>query len=120
MSAVRQWWDDRSNEAFTTLLRLERHRVAGVNITSQTGHALRLTAKKVQSLDQVRVDGIHFPDDRVEFLAEVHRQGREPYGGRTGLRMDVWRLAAGASLGAPFLRDTPDFETRMCSVIPSS
>ena len=120
VSAVRQWWDDRSNEAFTTLLRLERHRVAGVNITSQTGHALRLTVKKVQSLDRVSADGIHFPDDRAEFLAEVHRQGREPYGGRAGLRMDVRRLAAGASLGAPFLRDTPDFETRMRSVIPGS
>ena len=92
----------------------------GFNVTSQTGHALRLTAKKVHSLDRVSADGIHFPEDREGFLAEVHRQGMEPYGGRAGLSMDVWRLLAGASLGALSQRDTPDFESRMPSVIPGA
>ena len=67
--SVRRWWADRGDAAVLSLLHLDQRRLAGVCITSQTGRALRLSAKKVQTISAVSADGKTFPSERSEFLA---------------------------------------------------
>jgi endonuclease/exonuclease/phosphatase family metal-dependent hydrolase len=73
--SCRSWWQQRSGKALTTLLRIDQRKLAGVNFTSQTGRALRLSSSKVQPISRIRPDGRHFPSVPSEFRQEVGSRG---------------------------------------------
>jgi hypothetical protein len=68
------WWRGRADDAFTTLLRLDKRRLPGVNITSQTAAALRIAPKTVRPITRVSPDGRSFPHEPADFKAEVLAQ----------------------------------------------
>ena len=99
------------------MLRVDGRSLPGVSVTSQTGPALRLRQVRVQSVPEVSADGSHVPTDRDSFLAEVLLQWAELYASWAGLTMDRQRLFAGSAHGAPALRDTANFRSRMSAVL---
>ena len=117
-STTSRWWSERADDAVTTLLRLDRAQLSGVNITDQTGRVLRIRPQRFQRLDSISADGTHFPSDPQAFRAETFLQARDLYGGRPSLRMDVPRLrcAIRAVVDAP-ARDLADFTTRMAQLL---
>lgn len=111
-SALEAWWQAGADSAFVDLLKLDKLRLKGVSITSQTSAALRLKVKKMQPLDRVSPDGAVFPSDPADFKAEVLRQARELYAGRAGAQMNTFKLLSPATREEPS-HDTPDFTTQM-------
>lgn len=111
---LRSWWATRADEATATLLRLESASLLGVNITSQTSHALRLRPQRFSRMASISADGISFPSDPADFRAAVLEQARDLYGSRPGLRMDLARLRPGiAAARLQPHRDSPPYSTLM-------
>jgi hypothetical protein len=52
--SLSEWWARRNEEALISMLRLDRRRLLGANITSQTGAALRLTSARIQPMQGCR------------------------------------------------------------------
>ncbi len=113
--AIADWWRQRADDAIIALLRLDRRRLLGTAITAQTGTSLRLTAKRLHTVDHVSPDGLHFPIEPSEFKDEVLRQAREMYSGRSGLRMDLPRLHGGITASTLYSGDSPS-QSKSCSV----
>lgn len=112
VEAAAAWWQAQADDAFIAQLKLDKLRLQGVSITSQTAAALRLKVRKMMPLDKVSPDGVRFPTDPADFRAEVLRQARELYAGRAGAGMDTDKLLQPQPRCNPS-RDTPDLVSCM-------
>ena len=61
MDTVQAWWQEHQHAAYRALVRVEKAKLAGMAMTSQTGRALRLRPPKFRLLTEVSPDGVHFP-----------------------------------------------------------
>ena len=61
-NAVQAWWQERQDAAYGALLRVEKAKLEGVALTSQTGRTLRLRPPKFRLLTEVSPDGVRFPE----------------------------------------------------------
>ena len=71
---------------------VEKAKLAGVALTSQTGRALRLEPPKFRLLTEVSPDGVRFPGTPEAFQEELLRQAQELHYGHAGLPLDLSRL----------------------------
>ena len=114
--AVQAWWQERQDAAYGVFLRVEKAKLAGVALTSQTGRALRLRPPKFRLLTEVSPDGVRFPGTPEAFQEELLRQAHEPHHGHAGLPLDLSRLQAPLHPGGP--TDDLDFISRMRAALP--
>ena len=115
-NAVQARWQERQDAAYRALLRVEKAKLEGVTMTSQTGRTLRLRPPKFRLLTEVSPDGVRFPETPEAFQAELLRQAQELHCGHAGLPLDLSRLEAPVRPD-----DTPDdldFVSRMCAALP--
>ena len=63
----------RQDAAYGALLRVEKAKLQGVTLTSQTGRPLRLWPPKFHLLTKVSPDGVRIPQTPEPFQAEVLR-----------------------------------------------
>ena len=84
--AVQAWWQERQDAAYGALLRVEKAKLEGVALTSQTGRTLRLRPPKFRLLTEVSPDGVRFPRRwrPPGFQAELLCQAQELHCGHTG------------------------------------
>ena len=114
--AVPAWWQDRQDAAYGALLRVEKAKLAGVALASQTRRTLRLRPPKFRPLTEVGPDGVQFSDTPEAFQEELLRRAREPHRGHAGLPLDLPRLQAPVRPDDP--ADDPDFISRMRAALP--
>ena len=70
-------WQERLDKAFAEVLRLDLRRLRGTSLTKQSARGFGVAAPKFAPLSRVSPDGISFPQDPIDFKAEVVRQARE-------------------------------------------
>ena len=116
-ASVAAWLRQRVDEPACIALRLQRVKLRGVSITSQTARFLRLSGARVLPINSISPDGVTFPREPAVFRGEVARQARDLYGGRAGLEMDADRLLRGAALCPASRPDTPEFRSQMGALL---
>ena len=95
---------------------MEKAKLAGVALTSQTGRTLSLRSPKFRLLTEVSPDGVRFPDTLEAFQDELLRQAQELHCGHAGLLLDLSRLQAPVRPGDP--ADDPAFISCMRAALP--
>ena len=114
--AVQAWWQERQDAAYGVLLRVEKAKLEGVTLTSQTGRTLRLRPPKFRLLTEVSPEGVRFPEKPEDFQAELLRQAQELHCSHAGLPLDLTRFQAPMRLDDP--ADDPDFVWRVRVALP--
>ena len=87
--AVQAWWQERQDAAYRALLRVQKAKLEGVALTSQTGQTLRLRPANFRLLTEVSPDGVRFSETPEAFQAELLRQAQEQHCGHAALRLDL-------------------------------
>ena len=95
---------------------MEKGKLEGGTLTSQTGRTLRLRPPKFRLLTEVSPDGIRFPETPEAFQAKLLRQAHELHCGHAGLPLDLSRLQAPVRPNDP--ADAPDFVSHMRAALP--
>ena len=88
--AVHAWWQERQDTVYATLVRVEKAKLEGVALASQTGRALRLRPPKFRLLTEVSPNSVRFPETPEAFQAELLCQAQELHCGHVDL--DLTRL----------------------------
>ena len=109
--AVQACWQGRQDAVYGALLRVEKAKLVGVALTSQTGWALCLRPPKFRLLPEVSLDGVRFPDTPEAFQEELLRQAHALQCGHAGPPLDLSRLQTPVCLGDPI--EDRDFISRM-------
>ena len=113
---VQAWWQERQDAAYGALMRVEKAKLDGLALTSQTGWAVRLRPPKFRLLNEASPDGVRFPDTLEAFQEELLRQAQELHCGHACLALDLSRLQAPVRPGDS--TDDPDFISRMRAALP--
>ena len=113
---VLAWWQESQDAAYGVLLRMEKAKLEGVTLTSQTGRTPRLRPPKFRLLPEVTPDGVRFMDTPEPFQAELLRHAQKLHCGHAGLLLDLTRLQAPVRPDDP--ADDLDFVWCMRVVLP--
>ena len=90
--AVQAWWQEHHDPAYGALMRVEKAKLEGVALMSQTGRALCLRPAQFRLLTEVSPDGVCSPETPEAFRGELLHQAHKLHCGHAGLPVDLSRL----------------------------